>query len=82
VPLRPHQLQSLARLLQRERAPAGFNSLLWSQITLGEQQMWLSLVMGKLSATAPPATVTGGFLCDEMGLGVCMLVLLFLLLHS
>jgi hypothetical protein len=59
----------LARLLERERSPAGYNSLLWQQLQLGERQMWLSLVLGKLSATAPPATVTGGFLCDEMGLG-------------
>jgi hypothetical protein len=42
---------------------------MWQQLALGERQMWLSLVLGKLSAAAPPATVTGGFLCDEMGLG-------------
>lgn len=67
--LRPHQLQSLARMLERERAPLGYNSLLWRQLESAGQQWWLSLVLGKLSLIPPPATVTGGFLCDEMGLG-------------
>jgi hypothetical protein len=74
VQLMPHQTQALARMLQQEAAPLGFNSALWQSFQApAGRTLWASLPLGKLSAEAPPKVVTGGFLgaCVCVWLCVC-----------
>lgn len=85
------QRQSLQWMYDREVSPGGLNALFWQEhpSDLGvpphavdgssvDHTYWYNKMAGELRAEAPPV-VSGGFLCEEMGLGktceMCALML-------
>lgn len=53
-----------------EDRPLGFNSVVWSEVSLAGQPWWVSLMTGKISSSKPPKQATGGIL----GKHSCLLV--------
>ncbi len=77
--LYPFQRQSLQWMVDRETAPGGLNALFWREHpSEGSTRFFYNAMAGELRAQPPPV-VTGGFLCEEMGLGktveMCALIL-------
>jgi hypothetical protein len=67
--LRHFQLQTLGWMLAKEREPNGLNGLLWEEwSTPAGVVFYYNRVAGELSRKRPPR-MTGGFVCEEMGLG-------------
>ena len=71
--LYPFQRQSLKWMYDRETQPGGLNSLFWREHPSDkgrgvDHSFWYNPMAGELRAAKPPV-VTGGFLCEEMGLG-------------
>ena len=79
----PFQRQALLWMFDRETQPGGLNALFWREHP-GEKaggkdhSFWYNPMAGELRAEPLPI-VTGGFLCEEMGLGktveMCALLL-------
>ena len=81
--LYPFQRQSLQWMFDRETAPGGLNALFWREYPGArgggvDHTFWYNPMAGELR-DAPLPIVSGGFLCEEMGLGktveMCALVL-------
>lgn len=62
VTLRPHQRQSLRRMLDLEATPGGFAGVLWRRFEAGGRPMWASLALRRLSLAPPPWAPAGGIL--------------------
>lgn len=68
--LRPFQRQSLHFMLQEERNPKGIERHLWHQLDLPSgTTLYYSPLMKTITLQPPGPASTGGFLCEEMGLG-------------
>jgi len=87
--LYPFQRQSLQWMFDRETAPGGLNALFWREYPGArgggvDHTFWYNPMAGELR-DAPLPVVSGGFLCEEMGLGktveMCALVLAISPLH-
>jgi hypothetical protein len=69
VTLRPYQQQSLQFMLEAERVEGGFRKHLWVPCsTVDGTPFWYSPLLGRVVADVPEQ-VSGGFNCEEMGLG-------------
>jgi SNF2 family DNA or RNA helicase len=69
VTLREFQLQTLGWMLEKEREPNGLNGLLWEEWSApAGVEFYYNRIAGELSRKRPPR-MTGGFVCEEMGLG-------------
>ena len=77
--LYPFQRQSLQWMVDRETQPGGLNALFWQERPAEhDESFFYNAMAGELRASRLPI-VTGGFLCEEMGLGktveMCALIL-------
>ena len=67
--LYPFQRQSLHWMFDRETLAGGLNALFWREHpSEGRRSFWYNPMAGELR-DRPLPIVTGGFLCEEMGLG-------------
>lgn len=68
--LRNFQKQTLKWMWDREKLRYGLNELLWEEwpLVTGNDAFWYNRVAGEYSRFRPPV-MTGGFVCEEMGLG-------------
>lgn len=72
--LLPHQREGLRFMLAREATD--FRADMWAPLrSVSGLDLWYSPAMGRLSETAPPGGVRGGFLADHMGLGKTVMTL-------
>eukprot|EP00657_Telonema_sp_P-1_P000691 TRINITY_DN11336_c0_g1_i1.p1 TRINITY_DN11336_c0_g1~~TRINITY_DN11336_c0_g1_i1.p1 ORF type:complete len:205 (+),score=55.75 TRINITY_DN11336_c0_g1_i1:3-617(+) len=67
--LRPFQKQALHWMLEQERNAKGISSHLWIDLPLfPNKKTYYSPLLGEFAHSLPKSS-TGGFLCEEMGLG-------------
>ena len=75
VTLHPYQKQSLKFMLDAEAAEGGFRKHFWVPLTAADgTQFWYSSLFGRTSRTVA-TQCSGGFCCEEMGLGKTVEVL-------
>jgi hypothetical protein len=75
VTLRPYQLQSLKFMWDAEIGDGGFRRHLWVPATAVDgTPFWYSPLLGKVASSIPEQP-SGGFCCEEMGLGKTVEVL-------
>ncbi|KAL4518653.1 hypothetical protein Ndes2437B_g00741 [Nannochloris sp. 'desiccata'] len=75
VTLRPYQLQSLKFMWDAEMVDGGFRRHLWVPASAVDgTPFWYSPLLGRV-ASAVPEQPSGGFCCEEMGLGKTVEVL-------
>lgn len=78
VTLFPYQLETISWMLSREENPISINGFVRS---FGERSV--DIITGnEVINEINPVKITGGILCDEMGMGKTLMVIALILLHS